>query len=41
MYEELNEELVRVKGDIRKKRLWEKQVEQYQKELTELRNTIS
>ncbi|MGV3466339.1 MAG: hypothetical protein ACO1OT_13730 [Heyndrickxia sp.] len=41
MYEELNMELVQMKGDIRKKQLWEKQVEEYHKELTDIRNTIA
>lgn len=40
MFEELNEKLVQVKGDLRKKEKWEKQIADYRRELRELKDKI-
>ncbi len=40
MVQELNEQLISVKGNFRKKQKWKKQLIDYKKELTEIKHTI-
>lgn len=41
MFEQLNDQLVQLKGDMKKKTLWEKQLAHYKKELSEIEETIT